>query len=190
MLVHEPWQHDPSAGFLEAFDVAVYLGGTKLLPELAALVRRTDNQALSHAAFLALDRLAIADPTAVLNKLQSAPELMQGREVTRANYFARADAGDPQQRVALENYLLNPQLNPAELTTFAGLYPNANYMVSYNLLTRTQTPDHETLVRKDREALKVLEGWIQDARFEKLQPQLQAMKSRVQTFVQQAQGGR
>src|SRR6185369_3033685 len=131
---------EPSTGFREAFDVAVYLGGANLLPELTALVRRTDNQAVSHAAFLALDRLAISDPAAVLNKLQTQPELMQGREVTRANYFARADAGDAQQKVALENYLLNPQLNSAELNTFAGLYPNANYMISYNLLTRTQTP--------------------------------------------------
>jgi len=28
-----------------------------------------------------------------------------------------------------ENYLLNPQLRAAELSTFAGLYPSANYMV-------------------------------------------------------------
>jgi len=114
---------------------------------------------------------------------------MQGREVTRANYFARADVGDAQQRTVLENYLLNPQLRPAELSTFAGLYPSANYMVSYNLLTRTQTPDHNTLANRDREALRVVESWIADARFGKLKPQLQTIKSRLNTFVKQAGAG-
>ncbi len=111
---------------------------------------------------------------------------MKGREATRANYLARADAGDAQQRAVLENYLLNSQLSPAELSTFAGLYPNANYMVSYNLLTRTQTPDHASLVRKDRDALSAVESWLNDPRFEKIKPQLQTIKTRLETFMKQA----
>src|SRR5205814_901547 len=47
MLLYEPWQKGPSAGFLEAFDVAVYLGGTHLMPALTTLVRQTDNPAVS-----------------------------------------------------------------------------------------------------------------------------------------------
>jgi hypothetical protein len=190
LLQYEPWQKEPSVGYLESFDVAVHLGGTNLMPALTTLVRKTDNQAVAHAAYLALDRLAIADPLATLTKLQTDPDLMTGREATRANYFARADAGDTQQRTLLENYLLNPQLNAAELTTFTGLYPNANYMVSYNLLTRTQTPDHETLSRRDRAALQAVESWLADARFESLKSQLQTMKNRLETFVKQAGGGK
>jgi len=186
MLRYEPWQKDPSVGFLEAFDVAVYLGGTRLMATLTTLVRQTDNPAVSHAAFLALDRLTVANPAAALEKLQTEPDLMKGREVTRANYFARAEAGDPSQRAILEKYLLDPQLSATELKTFAGLYPNANYMVSYNLLTRTQTPDHETLTRRDRDALGMIESWLADPRFEKVQPQLQTIRSRLQTFVTQA----
>ena len=58
MLQHEQWQAQASAGFLEAFDVAVWLGGTNLMPALTTLVRQQDNRAVAHASYLALDRLA------------------------------------------------------------------------------------------------------------------------------------
>src|SRR5207244_6364924 len=87
MLLYEPWQKEPSVGFLEAFDVAVYLGGTNLMPALTTLVRQRDNRAVSHAAFLALDRLAISDPAAVLDKLLIEPGLMKGAQAARANSF-------------------------------------------------------------------------------------------------------
>ena len=38
------------------------------------------------------------------------------------------------------NVLLNPQISAAEISAFAGIYPNANYMISDNLLTQAQTP--------------------------------------------------
>ena len=88
MLRHEPWRNKPSASFLEAFDVAVHVGGTGLLPELTELLRQQDNRAVAHAAYLALDRLVIREPAAVLEVLQRQPEMMTGREGTRANYFA------------------------------------------------------------------------------------------------------
>jgi len=124
LLHQESWQTNPSAGYLEAFDVAVYLGATNLMPALSDLVRRHDNAAVSHAAFLALDRMVINDPATILGALEADPALMQGREATRANYFARADVRDSQQRQVLESYLLNSQISPAELETFAGGYPS------------------------------------------------------------------
>jgi hypothetical protein len=185
MLQYGPWQQNPSVGFLEAFDVAVYLGGTSLIPTLTDLVQRQDNPALAHASYLALDRLVINNPTATLAALEADPSLMQGREVTRANYFARADVGDPQQRQILENYLLNPQISPAEIDTFAGIFPNANYMISPNLLTQTQTPNRAALVNRDAESLRVVQEWLADPRFANLQPALTAMTLRLKTFVQQ-----
>src|SRR5208283_1745543 len=89
MLECAPWQQSPSVGYLEAFDVAVYLGSTDLLPTLSSLVRNQDNPAVAHASFLALDRLVINNPTMMLSALEAAPDLMQGREATRADFFAR-----------------------------------------------------------------------------------------------------
>ena len=186
LLTHEAWLREPSVGFLEAFDVAVHLGGTKLIPTLAGLVRKTDNQAAAHAAFLALDRLTIAAPATTLSTLQASPDLMQGREATRANYFARADAREEAQRQVLESYLLNPALSEAELEKFAGLYPSANYMVSHNLLTRSITPDRAWLTARDAEALRHVRQMLADGRFTSIKPRLQAIERRLEMFVQQA----
>jgi hypothetical protein len=124
--------------------VAVYAGGAELVPTLTGLLRQKENKAVAHAAYLALDRLTLQDTAAVLTELQRQPNLMAGREATRANYFSRADVQDAQQRIVLEQYLLNPQISAAELETFAGIYPNGNFMVSYNLLTKARTPDRQS----------------------------------------------
>jgi hypothetical protein len=186
LLRHVEWQQNPSVGFLEAFDVAVYLGGTSLLPSLTDLVSRQDNPAIAHAAYLALDRLIINNPAATLSALQADMSLMQGREMTRANYFARADVRDPQQRLVLESYLLSPQIGAAELDAFAGRYPSANFMISNNLLTTSATPDHAALASRDAESQRVLDQWQADPRFANLRPELDKMKMRLAEFVRQA----
>jgi hypothetical protein len=186
LLRHEPWQREPSVGFLEALDAAVFVGGIKVMPALSDLVRRQDNQAVAHAAFLTLDRLVINEPVQTLTALQTAPEWMQGREQTRANYFARGDVRDPRQRQLLESYLLNPQIGAVELNAFAGVYPNANFMISPNLLTENRTPERGTLVLRDAESLRVLQEWIADPRFAKQRPALEKISRRLEEFVRQA----
>jgi hypothetical protein len=184
LLTNEEWQQKPSSGYLEAFDVAVHLGGTNLIPPLGNLVRKLDNQAVAHAAYLTLDRLTLSDPVGTLSLLANDPELMRGREETRANYFARADVRDPAQRRLLETYLLRPALDPTELARFSGVYPNANYMVSHNLLTKATTPDAGWLRSRDAEALKVAGEWLADSRFQQLKPQLERIRERLNKFVQ------
>jgi len=186
LLRYEPWQREPSVGYLEAFDVAVYLGGTNLAPALGELVRRQDNRAVAHAAYLALDRLVIKDTAELLAALEAAPELMQGREATRADYFARADVRDPQQRQVLESYLLDPQRSAAELAQFAGVFPNANYMISQNLLSPTPTPDGASLTGRDAASLQVVQEWLADPRFASLQRPLHKVKQRLEEFARQA----
>jgi hypothetical protein len=185
MLAYEPWRQSPSTGYLEAFDTAVYLGDAGLAEPLTGLVRAQDNQAVAHAAYLALDRMVISDPVAMLTALENDPSLMQGRENTRADYFARADVQDARQRQIVESYLLNPRISQAELGQFSGIFPNANFMISPNLLTSNPTPDHAALVARDQASLQIVGAWLADARFAKIQPQLQLMQQRLQQFVQQ-----
>jgi hypothetical protein len=186
MLQYGPWQQNSSTGYLEAFDVAVYLGGTSLVPALTGLVRLQDNPAVAHAAYLALDRLAINEPAALLGALEADPDLMQGREAARADYFARADVRDPQQRQALESYLLDPQRSGAELAQFGGVFPNANYMISQNLLTPTPTPDHAALTSRDAASLQAVQEWLADPRFVNLQRPLLKVKQRLEDFARHA----
>ena len=186
MIGNKAWREKPSAGFLEAFDVVVHAKGYELAPQLTELVRDHDRRDLAHAAYLTLDRLTIADPAAALAPLAEHPEFMVGREQTRANLFARGDVRDPRQKALLETYLLDAGRSAQELQTFAGVYPNANYMISNNLLTQSPTVDNQELVAGDRAALEVVDGWIADPRFAKLTPQLAVIRSRLATFVQQA----
>jgi hypothetical protein len=182
MLQYEPWQANPSAGFLEAYDVAVYLGGTNLLPTLTGFIRLTDDRPLAHAAYLAIDRLVINEPVPIFTHLMNDPGAMAGREVTRANYFARADVSDSAQKDLLEKYLLSPNLGAAELRTFAGLFPNVNLMVSHNLLTHTEPPTGDAIRRLDRASLEVIEGWLGEPRFQRVAPSLQRAKARLAQF--------
>ena len=182
LLNNDSWQQNPSVGYLEAFDTAVFLGGTDLLPTLSDLVRKKDNQAVAHAAFLTLDRLVISQPAQVLSLIEQHPDWMQGREETRANYFARADLGDEGQRRLIETYLLDPTRGANELQAFAGVFPNANFMISQNLLTDAVTMDGATLARRDKAALVVVNEWLAEPRFERVKPELQKIRSRLLEF--------
>jgi hypothetical protein len=95
MALYEPWQQNPSSGFLEAFDLFVYTHDTEFVGDLSQMASNPDNPTVAHAAFLALDRLVQSDPIPTLQTLLDDPELMTGRELTEAAYFARADARDP-----------------------------------------------------------------------------------------------
>lgn len=190
LLRHEPWQREPSVGYLEAFDTAVFLGGTNLMPALSDLLRRKDNQAVAHASFLTLDRLVINDPVPTLAALQAAPDWLEGRAQTRANYFARADVRDPRQREILEQYFSDPKVSAVELEAFAGTFPNANYMISPNLLTPSPTPDGATLAARDAESLRTVQQWLADPRFVTQRPALEKIRRRLEEFARQAQPGK
>ncbi len=184
LLGAKDWQQNPAASYLEAFDTVVFLGGTDFVPTLAGLVSTQDNPALAHAAFLTLDRLVIHDPTAMLSTLLEHPALMSGREQTRADYFARADVSNPKQLELLQNYLL--QTSTAERQQFAGVFPNANFMVSANLLTQSPALDQGEIKKRDAESLKVVQQWLADPRFAGARPELEKIQVRLQEFVRQA----
>lgn len=180
---HEPWQQNPSSSYLESFDVAVHLGGSDLLPDLTRMLRMTNNQAVAHAAFLATDRLVQRDPTPVLAALLTEPGMMEGREATRANYFARADVSNTDQRRLVQNYLLNPRTTESELDTFADSFPNENSMLSNNLLTKSATRSGSQIQARDTQTLGIINAWLQDPRFKGVIPQLNTIRSRLESFL-------
>ena len=108
-----------------------------------------------------------------------------------ANLFARADVRDPEQRLALERYMLEPGRSEQELAALAGVYPNANRMISNNLLTGKGSQSGESIIAHDRAALAIVGAWLNDPRFdtEKLRPHVRAMYDRLANFVRQADDG-
>jgi hypothetical protein len=183
MIGTAAWRERPTAGFLEAFDVLVYARAETAIPLLASLSRDSGNRPVAHAAYLTLDRLTLAEPARILSRLNADPELLTGREAMRSNLFARADVRDPEQKVILEEYLLDPDRTAAELTAFAGIYPNANLMLSNNLLTETSTPDRAELLEGDRAALECVTAWAKDPRFTQRKAMLEELKRRLEKFV-------
>ena len=186
LATNQEWQGEPTAGFLEAFDVFVFNRDTEFTPQLASLLAQTNNRALAHAAFLTLDRLVLAEPAGTLGELLKNPALMQGREATRSGYFARADVRDAAQRAMLEGYLLSPGISASELERWAGTYPNANYMMSVNLLTSPGTPDGAEIAARDQAAFQMVNAWLADARFAGMKPALQSVRARLEKFVSPA----
>lgn len=177
----------PTPGYLNAFDVAVHLKDQEFAPVLSGLLRQTNQPALGHAAFLALDRLTLAAPVEFLKALQTEAASLEGREAARAGFFARADATDPAQRIILEKYLLDPRRDVEELNAFAATFPNASLFLSHNLLTR-QTPfNGAALVRRDAATLAIVRQWQAEPRFAARQEQLRMVETRLQEFMRQAQ---
>jgi len=175
LLGHSAWQQQPTSGYLNAFDVAVHLKDRAFAPALSGLLRQTNQPALAHAAFLALDRLTLAAPVELLSALQAQPAELEGREAARAGFFARADAMHPAQRTLLEQYLLAPSRSAEEWSAFAATFPNANQFLSNNLLTRQAIPDGAALLRRDIATLAVVRQWLTDPRFATHQAHLRAL---------------
>ena len=186
LLSHVPWQQQPQTSYLEAFDVAVHLGGESLLPDLTRLIRMTNNAAVSHAAFLAMDRMIQSDAAPMLKALLSDPEAMRDRESTRASFFARADLTNLEQRRLIESYLLHPAVTPSELEAFADVFPNENTMLSQNLLTQVRTHSGAEIHARDLRTLKIIQAWRQEPRFQHLQPLLQSIQNRLESFMPDA----
>ena len=183
MVLHEPWQREPSAGFLEAFDAFVFNRDTEFVPELSSMLAQTNNRALAHAAFLTLDRLVQAAPAVTLDSLLQQPGLGMTREATRAGYFARADVRDPAQLGVLEKFLLSSSIGSSERDRFLAGFPGANFMVSANLLTSSATPPGSEIAARDQATLRVVEGWIKDAQFASLRPGLESVRRRLEKFI-------
>ena len=179
MAGYQPWQQNPSAGYLEAFDVFVYTGDTNFVPQLSQFISTKGNPALAHAAFLTLDRLVQNDPIATLGTLNGDPAMFSGREATAAGFFARADVRDPAQKALLADYLLSSNRSLPELETFAGLYPNENFMISPNLLTPSPALSNAELLSRYQAAQQTVGQWLQDSRFAGIRPQLQQIRGRL-----------
>jgi hypothetical protein len=182
MIADGRWRVEPSTGYLQAFDVAVFLENGALAPLLASLAADRDQPAVAHAAYLALDRLAIRAPGAVAQVLVDQPDLLSARPETRASIMARADPLDPAQLRLVESYLLASASAASELDAFASIFPNGNAFVSPNLLTTDPTFEGKTLHARDRAAFDAVNQWLEDPRFAGRRESLLRLRRRLLEF--------
>lgn len=182
LLRRKEWQKNPSAGYLEAFDVIVHTRNTAVAPELLANCDTRNEKAVRHACFLTLDRLIMAEPAKVLPELAKNASKYPQSGLMLSNMIARADVRDAVQRTSVETYLLDPKRTAEELRGFASVFPNANIAISHSLLTHAQTIEGTDLASRDRISLEVVSAWLMDERFKNIQELLRAIAKRLENW--------
>ena len=193
MLDNQAWLSQPSGGFLEAFDIAVHLGGVEELYNMASVLKLEGQNGAAiengttHAAFLALDRLVSASPSALLPALAQDADLLAWAPEHRAALMARTDVNQPAQRQALERYLGQLAERPQELQTFTSIYPNRNVMLGRTLVSAPlSTPGFHGLLSQDEASLAAVRDWLKDNRYPAIAANLRAIEGRLTKFVAEA----
>lgn len=140
---------------VQAMDGVVYLRTVSLLPEIAEILRVRDFEI---AAAQTLDRLASAAPLPVMVALNDDPACLRDRPMLRADYFAKADLSDAEQRLEFEKYLLRADVpTRAKEKAILGLAQRGR-MLTVGLFTgaaesSARGPD-------DSDARVALKGWL------------------------------
>ncbi|MEO7318779.1 MAG: hypothetical protein ABIZ56_07300 [Chthoniobacteraceae bacterium] len=175
MLAYEPWTATPTSGMLEAFDVAVFARDASFVPTLSALAHG-GNTALQRAATVALDRLAENSPLAVMQYLNANPATIADLPFVRADYFAKANLGDEQQRKAVEVYLDRTDVSVSEKIKFLHAIASPGSFVSDSLLSTSRPPENAS-ARYAGIATATAE-WIRKNRFPPLSDHVQWLLQR------------
>lgn len=174
MLTHDAWRTQPSAGMLEAFDIAVFTKDPTLVPDLAELQHNGPRE-LQYAAAIALDRLAEQGPLEVMTYLNTHPTELADRPMLRADYYAKADLGQIAQKAALEVYLGRPDVTAAEKDKLLNrLATPATFAPPESLVTEPPPADDGT-ARQDA-AAKAAADWLAANRFPDLRQPLEQLQ--------------
>lgn len=169
-LLKSPWLDQPSAGFLEAFDIAVEVGGGAMFDRLIALASEAtakSNPAASRAAFMSLDRLIVRDRALLITAFSADDKWMDFAPPQRAALMSRLDITEPRQRDVFSRYLAADSLAAGELEYFAKVFPNENFLYGHRLVTADDaTPTIDEVKAADGRVLgelDALEATVPDA---------------------------
>lgn len=140
MLTYQPWRQQPTAGFLEAFDLVVFTRDVTLVPDLGEMVTGEDDS-LRRAAAAAMDRLSEMAPLDVMNYLNGHPAEFADRPFLRADYYSKADLSSAPQRQAVETYLSRQDVTAAEKAKLLSMFASPGTFVDDTLVTERPAAD-------------------------------------------------
>ncbi len=183
MLARPDWRQSPTAGYLEAFDVVAATGGVRQAAEIIEAIPapggETD-QLVGRAAFVALDRLMVADPSRVVAAFRAEPDLLSGSSIHRASLMSRLDVRQPDQAALLRDYLQRVDHGGGELPYFAEIFPNGNYFSSHRLITPWQSGLSMTEISQlDQATAATLRVWAADPAFAGSKKHLESIVARL-----------
>ena len=176
LLAHPPWRQNPTAGMLEAFDVAVFVQDPTLIPPLEENLK-SEQAALQRAAAIALDRLAERAPLQVMSYLNANPGVMAERPFVRADYFAKADLAQPAQRQAIEFYLGRADVSHDEKAKLLDALTTPASFVAEGLLS-APLPEPNDRARQNAFA-NAARDWLGQNRFPQLRAEILEVQRRL-----------
>jgi len=182
LVANPAWREEASPGYLQAYDVLVYLKSSEAIGLWCEQIDSSVERRVGHASIVALDRLIQAAPEASLDTLMQQSALLESQRGLRASLFARAEPSDPQQVELLENYLGSEQFSDEEKLVFLELFPNQNSTYSYNLLTQFEQESREVMIQRLADAATVLENWVNSGRYPNLESSLSENLERLQSW--------
>jgi hypothetical protein len=159
LLEKADWSARPDAAWLESLDFA------SRIPEATPQFLKASSEWLADpenvvervgAVDLALERMAVQQPVAVMEALLRDPSLLNlGRGIyQRSQIFARASLNDSEQQKYLAAYLerLGPRSQEAAL--FFSAFPCHNFTVSSGLSGQPKVNSSREIIASDRAALQ------------------------------------
>jgi hypothetical protein len=141
MLDRQAWLDRPSAGFLEAFDIALQVPSPAVFSRLSELVASRRNPAdapLARAATITLDRLILRDPSLLTHARRRIPRWLDEAPRHRASLMSRLDLTREDHQALFVEYLADPRLEAAERGLFSELFPNGNHLHGHRLVSAAE----------------------------------------------------
>ena len=176
MLDYQPWRMQPSAGFLEAFDMIVFTKNAAFASDLSSMASSEDDS-LRRAAATAMDRLSEMAPLDVMNYLNGHPTEFANLPFLRADYYSKADLSQFQQRQAVEAYLSRADVTVAEKDKLLSVFASPGSFVGDTLVTDSAAADDPP---QRTAALRAAVGdWLQESRFPDLSNSLAQLQRRL-----------
>jgi hypothetical protein len=177
-LSNAEWAASPGAGYLEGYDAAVRLGDPVAVGILARRAQEDGAGPMANAAWLALERLAGSGSAPVLESIAAEERLAPART---GELLALADVGDPGQRAVVEALLLDDR-RAGMRAEFLKAFPLGSHSVGPRLITEENLPGADERLEADATALKVVEEWLGDPRFEPLRGELGKVAERLREY--------
>ena len=161
-LLQMPWLDQPSAGFIEAFDIAVEVGGSAMFDRMVSLAGEAtekSNTAASRAAFMSLDRMIVRDRALLATAFSADAAWMDFAPQQRASLMSRLDIMVPAQRDVFLRYISDNGRAADELEYFGKLFPNENFLYGHRLVTADEvTPSIDQVTAADARVLVELDA--------------------------------
>lgn len=159
-LMKMPWLDQPSAGFLESFDIAVEIGGKTMFDQMVSIARDAEaksNTTACQAAYMSMDRMIIRDPSLLTASFTGNANWMSFAPQQRASLLSRLNIADTAQREVFERYLTSFHHAKGELEYFSNIFPNGNFLYGNRLVTTAEkTPSIADIATTDKQVLEEL----------------------------------